>query len=84
MINPRLAELVPVLQVAIGPVILISRIGLLLLSMTNRYGRIVERSRIVPATRRDAAGDEKTPRRLVAFIKEFNVSLTLRLDILDA
>lgn len=37
--------LIPVLQVAIGPVILISGIGLLLLSMTNRLGRTVDRSR---------------------------------------
>ncbi len=39
------SELIPVLQIAIGPVILISGIGLLLLSMTNRLGRIVDRSR---------------------------------------
>lgn len=39
------SELIPILQVAIGPVILISGIGLLLLSMTNRLGRIVDRSR---------------------------------------
>ena len=38
-------ELIPVLQVAIGPVILISGFGLLLLSMTNRYGRVIDRSR---------------------------------------
>ena len=38
-------ELIPVLQVAIGPVILISGVGLLLLSMTNRFGRAVDRSR---------------------------------------
>ncbi|MCC7374809.1 MAG: DUF2721 domain-containing protein [Verrucomicrobiales bacterium] len=41
----RLADLIPVLQVAIGPVILISGVGLLLLSMTNRYGRVIDRSR---------------------------------------
>lgn len=38
-------NLIPILQVAVGPVILISGIGLLLLSMTNRLGRIVDRSR---------------------------------------
>ncbi len=42
-----LEELVPVLQVSIGPVILISGIGLLLLSMTNRLGRVVDRSRFL-------------------------------------
>ncbi len=38
-------DLIPLLQTAIGPVILISGVGLLLLSMTNRFGRIIDRSR---------------------------------------
>jgi hypothetical protein len=38
-------EIVPVLQVATGPVILISGIGLLLLTMTNRLGRTIDRAR---------------------------------------
>ena len=38
-------DLVPTLQVAIGPVILISGVGLLLLSMTNRFGRVIDRTR---------------------------------------
>ena len=42
-----LTELVPILQIAIGPVILISGVGLLLLSMTNRLGRAIDRSRIL-------------------------------------
>jgi len=40
-----LRELIPILQVAIGPVILISGIGLLLLSMTSRFGRVIDRAR---------------------------------------
>jgi hypothetical protein len=52
-----LADLIPILQVAIGPVILISGVGLLLLSMTNRFGRIVDRSRILAAVAR-AGGDD--------------------------
>jgi hypothetical protein len=40
-----LSELIPVLQVAVGPVILISGVGLLLLTLTNRFGRAVDRSR---------------------------------------
>lgn len=40
-----LDNLIPTLQVAIGPVILISGVGLLLLSMTNRLGRIIDRTR---------------------------------------
>lgn len=40
-------ELIPTLQVAIGPVVLISGIGLLILSMTNRFGRVIDRGRIL-------------------------------------
>ena len=42
---PSVAQLIPVLQTAIGPVILISGIGLLLLTMTNRLGRAIDRAR---------------------------------------
>lgn len=41
----ELKELIPVLQVAIGPVILISGVGLLIGSMNNRLGRTIDRSR---------------------------------------
>ncbi|MEX2091783.1 MAG: DUF2721 domain-containing protein [Pirellulales bacterium] len=40
-----LVEMVPVLQTAIGPMILISGVGMLLLNMTNRLGRTIDRSR---------------------------------------
>jgi sterol desaturase/sphingolipid hydroxylase (fatty acid hydroxylase superfamily) len=40
-----LTDLIPKLQLAIGPVILISGVGLLLLSMTNRFGRVIDRAR---------------------------------------
>lgn len=40
-------ELIPVLQTSIGPMILISGVGLFLLSMTNRLGRIIDRSRVL-------------------------------------
>jgi hypothetical protein len=40
-----IAELIPILQTAIGPMILISGLGLLLLTMTNRLGRTIDRSR---------------------------------------
>ncbi len=42
-----LNQIIPVLQVAIGPVILISGVGLLLLTMTNRLGRAIDRSRLL-------------------------------------
>ncbi len=54
----RFNELVPILQVAIGPVILISGVGLLLLSMTNRFGRVLDRSRsLVDAVHRGTPQD---------------------------
>jgi hypothetical protein len=40
-----LTQLVPILQLAIGPVILISGVGLLLLTLTGRFGKMVDRSR---------------------------------------
>lgn len=40
-----ISELVPLLQTAIGPMILISGLGLLLLTMTNRLSRVIDRSR---------------------------------------
>jgi hypothetical protein len=42
-----LSEIVPLLQVAVGPVILISGVGLLLLSLTNRFARILDRARLL-------------------------------------
>ena len=39
------SQLIPILQTAIGPAILISGIGLLLLTMTNRLGHVVDRAR---------------------------------------
>jgi hypothetical protein len=54
MASTGLSELVPVLQIAIGPVILISGVGLLLLSLTNRFGRAVDRSRQIMRELRDA------------------------------
>ncbi len=54
-----LSELIPVLQVAIGPVILISGVGLLLLTLTNRYGRTIDRSRLLVREFRQAVGADR-------------------------
>src|ERR1041385_2962214 len=53
-----LIDLVPILQMAIGPVILISGVGLLLLSMTNRLGRVIDRSRALVERLRQNPTDE--------------------------
>jgi hypothetical protein len=46
---PSVAHLIPVLQTAIGPMILISGLGLILLTMTNRLGRTIDRVRVLTA-----------------------------------
>ena len=50
-------QLIPILQTAIGPVILISGVGLLLLTMTNRLGRTIDRLRLL-ASGLPNAGEE--------------------------
>lgn len=51
-----LEQLIPILQVSIGPVILISGVGLILLSMTNRFARIIDRSRQLTRELRSEGG----------------------------
>jgi len=48
-----LEHLVPALQLSIGPVIVISGVGLILLSMTNRFARVIDRSRELAAMLRN-------------------------------
>ena len=57
------SELIPVLQTAIGPVILISGVGLLLLTMTNRLGRVIDRARWIDEGYPDLPEDEKAQKR---------------------
>lgn len=54
------SELIPILQTAIGPMILISGVGLLLLTMTNRLARIVDRARFLGPKLVTASGAEAT------------------------
>jgi hypothetical protein len=59
MPSTPLHQLIPVLQVAIGPVILISGVGLLLLTLTNRYGRTIDRSRALVRELRELEGTDR-------------------------
>jgi hypothetical protein len=54
-----IGELIPVLQTAIGPVILISGVGLLLLSMTNRLSRVIDRARNLLSLSEAASGPQR-------------------------
>lgn len=57
MISPSLTQLVPILQLAVGPVILISGVGLLQLSLTNRLGRLIDRARLLSRERTGVLDD---------------------------
>jgi hypothetical protein len=52
------SELIPVLQTAIGPMILISGVGLLILTLTNRLGRVIDRARIIAARDRETKSEQ--------------------------
>ena len=65
-----LNELIPILQSAVGPVILISGVGLLLLSLTNRFGRVTDRSRQTVEALRHASPAEQE--RLLAQLRIFS------------
>ncbi|MBK8620151.1 MAG: DUF2721 domain-containing protein [Anaerolineales bacterium] len=76
-------ELIPVLQISIGPVILISGVGLLLLSMTNRLSRVIERARTLLAVSETVSG--RVQKRVLAQIDILWVQARLiRLSILMA
>ena len=62
-----LTDLIPTLQLAIGPVILISGIGLLLLSMTTRFGRVIDLSRLLTQELHGAPGPDRS--KIVAQLK---------------
>lgn len=58
--NPlSIDQLVPLLQVSIGPMILVSGVGLLLLTMTNRLARVVDRARSLGREVRDATDADR-------------------------
>jgi hypothetical protein len=59
-----LEQIIPILQLAIGPVIVISGVGLVLLSMTNRFGRIIDRSRSLgESVRSSSTGEVQSTKR---------------------
>jgi hypothetical protein len=59
MHDVSVAAFVPVLQVAIAPVVLLSGTGLLLLSMTNRLARTIDRSRALVREMRAQPAEER-------------------------
>ena len=55
MSEPVSSQFLPVIQLAITPVILLSGVGALMLTLTNRMGRIVDRTRTIAGQVRGAA-----------------------------
>ena len=73
-----LEQIVPALQLSIGPVILISGAGLVLLSMTNRYARVIDRARILAGSlRQDSAGKNQRIQSQIRIIAQRARSLRL-------
>lgn len=71
-----LTELVGPLQLSIGPVILISGVGLIILSLTNRFGRITDRTRQLSVEYRNSSGAD-----LVRILAELKI-LTQRAKVI--
>ncbi|MBZ0257465.1 DUF2721 domain-containing protein [bacterium] len=56
-----LDKFVAVLQLSVSPVIVISGVGLLLLSMTNRFGRVIDRARNIADLLRNETRSDSAP-----------------------
>ncbi|HMJ91779.1 MAG TPA: DUF2721 domain-containing protein [Candidatus Acidoferrum sp.] len=62
-----LESLIKVLQASISPVALISGVGLLLLSLTNRFGRVTDRLRELVGERRAGHANAGTAKQIEIF-----------------
>lgn len=62
-------DLLSMIQLAITPVILITGLGSLLLTMTNRMGRVVDRTRILAGQARGAHANEAERAHLEAQLR---------------
>lgn len=60
MAETPVTQLVGILSASIAPVIVISGVGLLVLSMTNRHSRVIDRARELT---KDLEGLDEAPRR---------------------
>ena len=82
-----LEKIIPMLQVAIGPVILISGVGLLLLTMTNRLGRAIDRARLFKAElpkRSDAEREQVLAQVAIIYRRARVIRLSITLAAISA
>jgi hypothetical protein len=68
-----LENLTRVLQASISPVALVSGVGLLILSQTNRLGRVTDRVRELASQRRRAAQDDHLDRQIAVLLRRAQV-----------
>jgi len=80
MTTTTVSQLLPILQSSIGPVILISGVGLLLLTLTNRFGRMLDRTRQINHELADGPADKAEANRTQIDILMRRASI-LRLSI---
>jgi hypothetical protein len=68
--EPQIAGITQVIQLAIAPVFLLTGIGTLIMVLTNRLGRVVDRSRVLeerlPSLQAAEAGAARTELHLLA------------------
>ncbi len=81
MMPTSIEQILPELRDAVGPVILISGVGLLLLTLTNRLGRAIDRARQLKVESRQKGHSHKQVQEQVAIIyrraKMIRLSITL-------
>lgn len=82
LLSTPLHELIPPLQVAIGPVILVSGIGLLLLTLRNRFARTIDRSRELVRLMGNSPANEQQPAGQVEIL--YRRTRLARLSIISA
>jgi hypothetical protein len=82
-----LEQIIPELRDAIGPVILISGVGLLLLTMTNRLGRAIDRARQLKAElskRTEAEREQVQAQVAIIYRRAKMIRLSITLAALSA
>ncbi|MCX5794410.1 MAG: DUF2721 domain-containing protein [Elusimicrobia bacterium] len=77
-------NLIPILQTAIGPAILISGVGLLLLTMTNRLGRVIDRARALDAQLSQGPESDQRRRLVLQLLILWQRARLIRLAIMLA
>jgi hypothetical protein len=79
--NVNSGEFLSVIQLAITPVILLSGVGALMLTLTNRLGRVVDRTRALAGQMRQAAAEERARPLAIVLFRSMNSRPTIRVRV---